>query len=268
MRQRFDRVFRIARTDGRSDICIAADYSYGGSRLTELERVISALIADMLNMETDVDIKRDTMRILRMKQYVNSGSREWHRHVLERLEEDFLPEENEGFHLSDFSPTVYYHARWRCKKCGGGFLAAINNRVRGDGCPHCTVHHKKISPADSFAALFPEKARSWSEENALRPTQVAPHSGYVADWLCARCGHTWRTAVNVVARSKYNGCEACGAKERGCRQRKPIEAIDAHGAVALTYDAISLAERDGFPKVARALKSGAAYKGYIWRYKN
>ncbi len=268
MRQHFDRVFRIACTDGKNENCGAVDYSYSGSRLAELEQVIKALISDMLGVEQGVDIKRDTMRILRMKQYVNSGSREWHRHVLERLEEDFIPEENEGFRLSDFSPTGYYHAHWRCKRCGGSFLAAISNRVRGDGCPHCTVHYKKILPADSFAALFPEKAKNWAEGNAIGPTQVAPHSGYVADWRCGQCGHAWQAAVNVVARSKYLGCEVCGAKERGRGQRRPIEAFDSHGAVALAYDAICLAERDGFPKVARALKSGAVYKGYIWRYKD
>ncbi len=141
MRARFDGVIHVAET--KCAAATAADYSYREGHISALGDVITALIKDILNVRADVNVKRDTMKILRMKDYRYCGKGRWEPHMLERLNEEFFPEDNAGFRITDFAPSVYYNAAWRCRECGFLFIAAICNRARGDRCPRCLARRNK-----------------------------------------------------------------------------------------------------------------------------
>lgn len=268
MRERYDTVIHVIQGKKDSPASETERYFYSESRLLELEAVIKRLVSDNFDRTADVNIKRDTMRILLMKGYRKRGNTEWHRHILSRLSEDWHAEDNSGYELSDFSPRVYYNALWRCKNCGHSFYAAICNRVRGDECIKCKSRRKRVSPHESFAAIHPDKAKNWAEENDLLPTEVTPSSGYNALWRCAVCGHRWQTPVSVVAQGKYGGCFVCGVELRRRGQYKKVEKLDPiSGELLYTYEGITIAKSDGFPKVERAIKSGGVYKGFLWRLK-
>ncbi len=269
MREKFDEVIHIVQGKKDSPARVNERYFYSESRLSELEAVIKRFINDNFECAVDVDIKRDTMQILRMKNYSKNGRAEWNKHILDRLSEDWHSEDNAGYELSDFSPRVYYNALWRCKNCGNAFYAAICNRARGDVCTKCKNRRKKVAPYESFASVYPQKAKNWAAENELSAAEVTPSSGYNALWHCDVCGHTWQTPVNIVARSKYGGCRVCGREYVRQMMYKKVEKLDPiSGELLCTYNGIVFAKSDGFPKVERAIKSGKIYKGFIWRLKS
>lgn len=51
--------------------------------------------------------------------------------------------------------------------------------------------------------------REWDwEANTLDPTQIAPHSGYSAHWICFKKKHKWTTQISVRT-SNHRGCPRC-----------------------------------------------------------
>ena len=265
----FDKVFHVACLNDKRAVLPTATYSYFAGSVLSLEKTVKELLKEISNFPVDVDVRRDTMQILRLKNYQPQKIAVWHPLLLERLEEDWHDEDNAGYSLSFFSPAVIYHALWRCKKCGNAFYASIHNRVKGNECTRCKNRRKKVLPHESFAAMYPEKAKNWSVENTLLPTQVAPSAGYLAKWQCSVCGHRWQTTVCVVAQSKYSGCMQCGQQYSKQAKYKKVEKLDATGKCVLCiYESIQAAKRDGFVKVDRAIKEGKVYKGFLWKLQN
>lgn len=128
------------------------------------------------------------------------------------------PEKNEGKSPKDFTYGSTFEAWWVCKKGGldHDWQMSINRRTsQGQGCPYCAG--KRVSPADSLAACFPEIANQWhKQKNApLKPSDILPGSGMIVWWHCKRNRqHEWEAAV--YARTSKNGegtgCPFCGHK--------------------------------------------------------
>lgn len=265
-REKYDEVIHIIQSQSRKSEEKNGVYTYYEGKIFSIEGIIRRLISEKLGRCCDVDIKRDTMKILRKKGYVSTGRTRWNELIFARLNEDFRPEDNEGFQLSDFPPRAYYNALWRCRDCGHTFIAAISNRARGTLCAKCKNRRKKPPPHESFAAYYPEKALNWSAENPIRPTDVTKRSSYVALWKCRVCAYEWRQQVSVVAGLNTSGCDRCGKEAARIKKFKRVEKLNPNtGEVLFTYNSISDAKADGFPKVQRAIVSGICYKGFIFR---
>ncbi len=100
---------------------------------------------------------------------------------------------------------------WQClRDPTHAWPAAIDNRTRqGDGCPICS--NKRVTPATSLAARFPDLAGEWhpTKNGSRRPDDVVPGSGARVWWRCAKDpAHVWRALVldrAVLGR----GCPGC-----------------------------------------------------------
>jgi len=97
---------------------------------------------------------------------------------------------------------------WHCNNgCNHSYKATIGFRVsRNSGCAVC--HGKQVSPDTSLAAVNPQLAAEWCEENDKKPTEVTAKSDYEALWKCPNPNHPpYRQKVEV--RSRGTGCVYC-----------------------------------------------------------
>jgi DNA-directed RNA polymerase subunit RPC12/RpoP len=105
---------------------------------------------------------------------------------------------------------------WTCSDCSYEWCASVITRTSGGhGCAPCAYRRLHLPrPGESFADLFPERAKEWhpTRNGDLTANQVRPGSGKTVWWQCAR-GHEWEAKVS--ARRKYGRCRECRAIERG-----------------------------------------------------
>lgn len=114
---------------------------------------------------------------------------------------------------SGFTPeTIGLETRkkfwWHCNNgCNHSYQATIGFRVsRNSGCAVC--HGKQVSPDTCLAAVNPQLASEWCEENDKKPTEVTAKSDYEALWKCPNPNHPpYRQKVEV--RSRGTGCVYC-----------------------------------------------------------
>jgi Probable Zinc-ribbon domain len=111
--------------------------------------------------------------------------------------------------------TVYSNRRvwWQCPQHQEhAWQATVQNRVRrngsdGGGCPFC--EGRRVSQANSLAAVYPELALEWHERNPVRPDQVLANYSKPVWWKCSRGpDHEWETLCYL--RTKHGaGCPFC-----------------------------------------------------------
>lgn len=111
----------------------------------------------------------------------------------------------------DFLPFSHHQSHWKCPK-GHEWKSAICIVVRSyqrnpgrTGCPVCSG--KVVHPDNCLAAVAPQLAAEWDDENERTPFEVTLHSNIRARWKCSVCGHRWESKVNN--RAQGTGCPAC-----------------------------------------------------------
>ena len=100
---------------------------------------------------------------------------------------------------------------WLCKEYKHSWMAPVNDRSSGKGCPYCSNPPRKI--LKGFNDLFttnPELKDSWDyEKNTINPETISKGSKYKAYWICDR-GHSWQADVSSRA-CNHNGCKYCAS---------------------------------------------------------
>jgi hypothetical protein len=73
---------------------------------------------------------------------------------------------------------------------------------------------------NSLLAKRPQIASEWhpSLNGKLLPIHVSEYSNKPVYWLCSKCGHEWKTAVNN--RSNGTGCPVCSRKVGAIKRRQ------------------------------------------------
>ena len=96
----------------------------------------------------------------------------------------------------------------------GGYPTTPNDFFRGFRCPYCA--NRKVHPKDSFAHLYPEKAKYWSPNNDKSPYEVAPKSNdiYIYKFICEKCGEEFDRKLSKLNRND-NGvvCRECNSSQ-------------------------------------------------------
>lgn len=93
-----------------------------------------------------------------------------------------------------------------------GYPISPLNFYKGARCPYC--NNRKVHPKDSFGALYPSKAKHWSEKNDKSPYEVPPKSGDKYKFICEKCGKEFERSLNHLNRSNYGVyCQDCNNSE-------------------------------------------------------
>ena len=120
---------------------------------------------------------------------------------------DFEKNSEIGLNPDLITPGSGKKANWICKKCGFEWLAAINHRVHGRGCPYCSGK-AVITGKNDLATLKPELVKEWDyEENGklgLDPKTLPVRTSKKAHWICSLCGKKW--SASISSRSAGSGC--------------------------------------------------------------
>lgn len=105
-----------------------------------------------------------------------------------------------------------YEVYWICSKCGTEYYAKIRDRSVGDAsCPACAG--KRVQAGfNSFADEHPDIAKDWSPDNDKKPTEVLSNSSYIAEWICSKCGYTYKATIKDRV-ANDNLCPACAGKK-------------------------------------------------------
>lgn len=131
---------------------------------------------------------------------------------------------------------------WRCE-AGHEWLARVNDRSRGSGCPRC-ARSRPVPFERSLACRRPELAEQLHVERngGLDAAALAAGSNAKVWWRC-QAGHEWRAPV--AARVRGTGCPVCARTkvplERSLGHRHPELSRELHPLRNQEIDPFSLA---------------------------
>jgi len=131
---------------------------------------------------------------------------------------------NDGVGADHVAPRSSRRAAWRCA-AGHEWTARVLDQIQHPDCQFCAG--KKLTAANSLAALHPELAAQWhpTGNGALTPADVRPNTANRGvGWLCPHCGHSWRTSPRRRAIEGRNCPECAPAFPR--RASNPITMTD------------------------------------------
>lgn len=96
---------------------------------------------------------------------------------------------------------------WKCNK-GHEWMAVIENRTAGNGCPYCSGRYA-VKGENDLASLMPDLAKEWDfdKNGALVPDEVTIACSKKVWWRCSE-GHSWQSLVSNRTRKK-SGCPYC-----------------------------------------------------------
>lgn len=139
-------------------------------------------------------------------------ARQWH------------PEKNGSLTPFDVPPSGSKKIWWRCNK-GHEWLATINSRDRGNGCPYCAGLY--AAPDNCLQSVNPALADEWhfAKNGNLTPRNVLPNSGKSVWWICSN-GHEWRE--RIADRTKDSRCHQCTREHKSLRMINPLLAAEWH----------------------------------------
>lgn len=106
---------------------------------------------------------------------------------------------------------------WICEN-NHSWLASVDNRVKGRGCPYCS-NKAVLKGYNDLQTRFPEIAEEWhpTKNDDLTPDNFVFGSAKKAWWKCKKCGHEWQ--ASICTRTKGHGCPAC-ARSKHCRKKQ------------------------------------------------
>ncbi len=97
---------------------------------------------------------------------------------------------------------------WKCK-LGHEWRASITNRVKGTGCPYCSIPAKRVLKGfNDLQTKYPSIANEWHpyRNKELAPDSVLCGSDRLVWWL-GECGHEYQQRISL--RVKGSTCPYC-----------------------------------------------------------
>lgn len=188
-----------------------------------LDNVIKTLVTMLerithVNCSEDIDFNRDRLKILALyKQYVLKNSFAVANPSL-LAEWDY--NKNSNISPESFSPRSNQKVWWLCPE-GHSYMASIQNRTNGTGCPVCN-NKQLLTGYNDIVAKNPALASEWDySKNGITPDKVICSSPKKYWWKCSACGLEWETAP--CNRERGSGCPRCAQKRVGAKNQIPKE---------------------------------------------
>ena len=121
-------------------------------------------------------------------------------------------ERNGSLSPTEIMPNSTLKAWWRCNK-GHEWLAVIESRNKGNGCPYCSGRYV-IKGETDLQTVNSSLAKEWNYEknNGLTPAYIMPNSHKQVWWVCNRCGNEYQTTVKDRNRGRI--CPECAKEKR------------------------------------------------------
>lgn len=103
---------------------------------------------------------------------------------------------------------------WKCSE-GHEWIASINDRNRGKGCPTC-ANKKIVKGYNDLKTVNPRLAKEWNfkRNGKLKPTHVSCNSNRKVWWKCSK-GNEWQAQIND--RNRGNNCPYCSKKKQNSK---------------------------------------------------
>jgi hypothetical protein len=112
---------------------------------------------------------------------------------------------NEAFKPDHFHPKSGVRVWWQCKE-GHQWIAPINRRVYGSGCPYCSG--RVAGEFNNLNEINPDLVKEWNKEkNEFNAKSYLPNSGKKVWWKCEK-GHEWIASI-ASRNSNKVGCPYC-----------------------------------------------------------
>lgn len=126
------------------------------------------------------------------------------------LVKQWHPTLNKNLQPTSFNSGSCAKVWWRCDH-GHEWMASINSRCQGRGCPIC-AGKVVIKGVNDLATMFPAVATQWNyqKNGPLTPNQVTPFSNKKAWWTCD-LGHDYFAVVSSRTQTG-TGCPYCKNK--------------------------------------------------------
>jgi len=119
---------------------------------------------------------------------------------------DWSPDRNGLLTPFDVLPTTRLRVWWRCPRCAWEWLAPVQTRTSGAGCPSCP----RNKPRTTLLEGYPQLRDQWDlGRNGPLDESVTSGSGRRVWWRCA-LDHGWR--ASVLQRTRGQGCPYCAGK--------------------------------------------------------
>ena len=110
---------------------------------------------------------------------------------------------------------------WWIGKCGHEWLAKIDSRAVGRGCPFCSGQ-LVLEGFNDLATKAPTLITEWDFDSnlPLTPQSVSSGSHKKVWWICKECGNKW--SAEIKSRFVGEGCPQCARKTMGNTFRRNI----------------------------------------------
>ena len=114
----------------------------------------------------------------------------------------------------DVSYQSHKKVWWKCSE-DHEWIASINDRNRGKGCPTC-ANKKIVKGYNDLKTVNPRLAKEWNfkRNGKLKPTHVSCNSNRKVWWKCSK-GHEWQAQIND--RNRGNNCPYCSKKKQNSK---------------------------------------------------
>jgi len=124
------------------------------------------------------------------------------------------PTKNGDLKPNQFRPQSNKKVWWKCDKGDDHeWLATIEKRYRGRGCPVCS--NKKVTMSNCLAKTHPKLANEWhpTKNGNLTPFDITFGYGKFVWWKCDKgYDHEWYATVNTRT-SQKTGCTICSGNK-------------------------------------------------------
>lgn len=129
------------------------------------------------------------------------------------LAKEWCYERNEGITPEKIALNARLEAWWQCPNCGGKYKSWVYNRIKGIGCPYCSIPAKRVLKGyNDLATKNPELLSEWHFERNIdiAPDEILPGSNLKVWWICQE-GHEWE--ASIAHRVNGRGCPYCSGRK-------------------------------------------------------
>ncbi|MEM4994988.1 zinc-ribbon domain-containing protein [Priestia sp. SB1] len=176
----------------------------------------------------------------------------------DKLASEWHPTKNEG--LSPYDIMAKTNKKyWWLADCGHEWESSPNNRMKGNGCPHCK--NKNSLESSLLCVGYPDIAQEWNYKKNEH-IQLGEVSGYTTQkvwWICKE-GHEWEAKVRSRT-NKRTECPKCARLKAAQKNTKTTDQFKSQVSTLVGGEYVVLSEYES-SKVKIRMKHISCDKEY------